>query len=216
MAEVGGARSAPLGRLDVIRDLTPFERDGIEVVHVGGYASVTDTPYEMYDFFGPYTEIVTAGAFTQTLARSDLEVEFCLNHGRAGGASMACISNGTLELASERGGARGEDSTGLPFHAYVDPRRSDVRDMLLALERRDLKGASFRFRIDSGRWSDDYQTYYINAVDLMNGDVSSVNFGASPHAWSELEATFETPTRAAAEPTRAVERAFDPYAIERI
>jgi hypothetical protein len=41
--------------------------NGAEGVRLGLYASVTDTPYEMYDFFGPYTEIVAAGAFDDTL-----------------------------------------------------------------------------------------------------------------------------------------------------
>jgi hypothetical protein len=34
-----------------------------------GYASVVERAYEMWDMFGPYTEIVSAAAFDATLAR---------------------------------------------------------------------------------------------------------------------------------------------------
>jgi phage head maturation protease len=32
------------------------------------YASVTETPYDMWDMFGPYTEEIAVDAFDQTLA----------------------------------------------------------------------------------------------------------------------------------------------------
>jgi hypothetical protein len=53
--------------------------------------------------------------------------------------------------------------------------------MLKAYERGDLVESSFKFRIDSGKWSPDYSEYRIEAVDLNRGDVSIVNFGANPH-----------------------------------
>lgn len=142
---------------------------------ITGYASVTEAPYVMYDFFGPYTEIVSRGAFEATLATSPL-VEFTINHGAGGGIPMAHTRNGTLLLS--------EDETGLRFEATVDPARADVATVLLALERQDLAEASFKFRIDSGQWSPDYEEFRINAVDLDRGDVSAVNFGANPAASS--------------------------------
>lgn len=146
---------------------------------VVGYASVTESPYDMYDFFGPYTEVVSQGAFEKTLSASPL-VEFTVNHGAGGGLPMAHTRNSTLTLS--------EDETGLRYEATVDPTRSDVADMLKALERGDLAEASFKFRIDSGQWSPDYSEFRINAVDLANGDVSAVNFGANPAASSGLRA----------------------------
>lgn len=154
---------------------------------VTGYASVTEAPYVMYDVFGPYTEIVTRGAFEATLATSPL-VEFTINHGAGGGIPMAHTRNGTLVLS--------EDETGLRFEATVDPARADVATVLLALERRDLAEASFKFRIDSGQWSPDYEEFRINAVDLDRGDVSAVNFGANPAASSGV--------RQQAQPTRSL------------
>lgn len=146
---------------------------------VVGYASVTESPYDMYDFYGPYTEVVSRGSFEKTLSAAPL-VEFTVNHGAGGGLPMAHTRNSTLTLS--------EDETGLRYEATVDPTRSDVADMLKALERGDLAEASFKFRIDSGQWSPDYSEFRINAVDLANGDVSAVNFGANPAASSGLRA----------------------------
>lgn len=151
---------------------------------VGGYASVTETPYEMYDFWGPYTEVVSRGAFGKTLGTSPL-VEFTVNHARGGSLPMAHTRNGTLALS--------EDETGLAFEASVDPARSDVADMLRAMERGDLAEASFKFSIDSGMWSPDYDEFRIDVVDLERGDVSAVNFGANPHASSGLRSTHLSP-----------------------
>lgn len=175
----GARRSAVRIKVDGLGEYREEIRNGLTVVRVGGYASVTEHAYDMWDVFGPYSEIVSAGAFEKTLAASPT-VEFALNHGRGGGASMARTSNGTLDLV--------EDETGLRYDAYVDPRRTDVKDMLLALERGDLVEASFKFRIDAGRWSPDYEEYQINAADIDRGDVSAVNFGANPAATSGLRA----------------------------
>lgn len=151
---------------------------GEDRVTVGGYASVTESPYEMHDMFGPYTEVVSAGAFDKTLAASPL-VEFTLNHGAGGGLPMAHTRSGSLVLSV--------DSTGLRYEAQVNPARTDVADMLTAMRDGDLTEASFKFRIDSGQWSPDYTEYRINAVDLNRGDVSAVNFGANPAATSGIE-----------------------------
>jgi HK97 family phage prohead protease len=160
-----------------IRSIKTMERNGLSVVRVGGYASTTEDPYEMFDFWGPYTEEVGAGAFTETLAASPL-TEFTCNHGAGGGLPMAHTRSGTLDLA--------EDDTGLRYDAYVDPSRTDVADMLKAMERGDLAEASFKFRITSGQWSPDWETYRIKGADLNRGDVSTVNFGANPNASSGL------------------------------
>src|SRR4051812_48361465 len=55
------------------------ERNGQELYHLEGTASVTDTPYRMFDAFGEYDEIVSRSAFAQTLA-SNPDVAFLLNH----------------------------------------------------------------------------------------------------------------------------------------
>lgn len=162
-------------RMSLAAPIVRAKDDGTADPHVVGVASVTEQGYEMFDMFGPYTEIVSAGAFDKTLAASPL-VEFTLNHNRGGGLPMAHTRNGTLLLDVS--------DEGLTYDADVDPTRGDVADMLKALERGDLAEASFKFRIVRGQWSPDYTEYRIEEVDLDRGDVSAVNFGANPLATS--------------------------------
>jgi HK97 family phage prohead protease len=137
---------------------------------VEGYASATEAPYEMYDAFGPYNEVIRAGSFNKTLSENP-QVQLLLNHG---GLSMAYTRAGTLALS--------EDSTGLHMRAEVNPTRNDVRDLLTALEDRAIDEMSFAFRVPSGKsvWSPDYDQRDITEVDMHRGDVSVVNFGANP------------------------------------
>jgi HK97 family phage prohead protease len=160
-------------------DLREVTRNGMTTIRVGGCASTVETPYEMYDEAGPYTEVVGRGVFTAALLSSPA-VEFTVNHGAGGGLPMAHTRNNTLEMS--------ETSEGLDFNAYVDPRRADVQVMLAALERGDLAEASFKFRITRGMWSPDWTQFRIEAIDLNGGDVSAVNFGANPTAYTVLRA----------------------------
>lgn len=155
---------------------------------VGGFASVTDTPYEMWDMFGPYTELVSSTAFDATIARSPL-VEFTLNHGAGGGIPMAHTRNDTLTLSV----IQGTEENGLFYEADVDLSRSDVADMVKAMERGDLAESSFKFTIVRGQWSADWTEYHIEEIDINRGDVSAVNFGANPFTSTGLRAT-PTPT----------------------
>lgn len=148
---------------------------------VGGLASRTETPYEMYDAFGPYTEVVALDAFDVTLSKEP-QVEFTLNHGAGGGLPMAHTRNGTLALSVVKDG----EETGLDYAATVDASRHDVADMVKAMQRGDLAESSFKFRIVRGQWSPDWMQYRILEVDIDRGDVSAVNFGANPHATSGI------------------------------
>lgn len=135
---------------------------------VQGYASVTEEPYEMWDMFGSYSEVVRAGSFTKTLGETP-QVQLLLNHG---GLAMAYTKAGTLRLS--------EDSTGLHMEADVSTKRSDVSDMLAALGDGSVDEMSFAFRVTRQMWSPDYDQRDISEVDLHRGDVSVVNFGANP------------------------------------
>lgn len=137
---------------------------------VEGYASVTEAPYEMFDFLGSYTEVVRQGAFAKTLSENP-QVQLLLNHG---GLAMAYTKAGTLRLA--------EDSTGLHMAAEVNTARRDVGDMVHALADGDVDEMSFAFRVPAGKsmWSPDYDERSILEVDIHRGDVSVVNFGANP------------------------------------
>lgn len=142
------------------------QSDGTATVE--GYASVSETGYEMWDWAGTYTEVVRAGAFTKTLSETP-QVQLLLNHG---GLSMAYTTAGTLRLA--------EDSTGLHIGADLNTTRTDVSDMVTALGDGNVDEMSFAFRVTRQQWSPDYDQRDILEVDIHRGDVSVVNFGANP------------------------------------
>lgn len=138
------------------------------VVALEGYASVTETPFEMWDWLGPYTEVIRQGAFTKTLSENP-QVQLLLNHD---GLAMAYTRAGTLRLA--------EDSSGLAMGADVNTARTDVRDMVTAIEDGNIDEMSFAFRVVRQQWSPDFEQVDIFEVDIHRGDVSVVNFGANP------------------------------------
>lgn len=144
-------------------------RDDMDWYEVEGYASAFEQGYEMWDAFGPYTEIVAKGAADKTL-NEDPEVVFRFNHG---GTPMASTRNGRLELWA--------DDQGLGQRAWLNPKRSDVQLLVQAIEDQDVREQSFMFRIMSGQWSPDYAEYRINSFDLTRGDVGPVTYGANPH-----------------------------------
>jgi HK97 family phage prohead protease len=165
----GDARSQDNGisfRADFRAQLV--EHDGKNFHELTGYASTVEQPYEMYDMFGPYTEVIDRGAFDKTLAAAP-DVSFLVNHR---GLSMARTKSGTLTLSA--------DDTGLLSRSLLNPERTDVRDLVLAIEDRTIDEMSFAFRIVRGQWSPDYMEYRILEVNLERGDVSAVNYGANP------------------------------------
>lgn len=137
-------------------------------VRVEGYASVTESPYEMHDMFGSYSEVISAGAFGKTLAENP-KVQLLLNHS---GMSLASTTPGTLRLS--------EDATGLLISADLNPARHDASDLIHALEDRAIDEMSFAFRVTRQTWSPDYDERRIVEVNIDRGDVSVVNLGANP------------------------------------
>lgn len=150
-----------------------------------GHASVYEQAYEMYDMFGPYTEIVTAGAGTDSLARADLDVPLVLGHDQL--RRMARTTTGTLILA--------EDSTGLSVRApALDPNDYDVAYIAPKLRSGLIDEMSFAFRIESGQWSPDYTEYRINRYDIHRGDVAIVGYGANPYTGASLRQPAAAPS----------------------
>jgi len=134
-----------------------------------GYASVTDTPYEMQDWLGPYTEVVRSGAFTKTLSEG-ADVAFLVNHE---GLTLARTKSGTLAL--------GEDAGGLTVEARLDAASPHVLALRSAMDRGDVDEMSMAFRCMRQEWSPDYMQRDIIEVSLDKGDVSAVNYGANPY-----------------------------------
>ena len=163
------------------------QTDSGELLTLRGYASVTEQPYEMWDMFGPYTEVVSAGAFDATLDRSP-EVQLNYQHGRLGtpiASTLRADGPGSLRLSV--------DETGLFADANPLPNLTTTREVVELLEAGVIREMSFAFMIVRGAWSPDYMEFRIHEVDLDRGDVSVVNYGANPATSVEI-------TRAADEP----------------
>jgi len=150
-----------------------------------GYACVTESPYEMGDYLGDYTEIVRSGSFAKTLTERD-DVRLLLNHE---GLPLARTKSGTLRLS--------EDSTGLAVDADLEPRSGLVNDVRMAMERGDLDEMSFAFQVTRQEWSPDYTQRDIQEVKLY--DVSVVTYPANPATSASMQARMKAVTQAFAE-----------------
>ncbi|MBC2904023.1 HK97 family phage prohead protease [Streptomyces cupreus] len=142
-----------------------------------GQATVYEQAYEMWDMFGPYTEVVSEGAGADSLARADLDVPLVLGHDQL--RRLARTTNGSLFLT--------ESATGLDVRApALDPADYDVAYIAPKLRAGLVDEMSFAFRIESGQWSPDYTEYRINRYDIHRGDVAIVGYGANPYTTSTL------------------------------
>lgn len=145
--------------------------DGTGPLHFTGYATVYERGYEMWDFWGPYTEIVSAGAGAVSLARGDLDVPLVLQHSSL--RRIARTSTGSLTLT--------EDATGLLVDApALDRADADVAYIAPKLRAGLIDEMSFMFRIVRGQWSPDFTVYRIDEYDIHRGDVAIVGYGANP------------------------------------
>lgn len=145
--------------------------DGSGLLRFTGHASVTERGYDMHDAFGPYTEVVSASAFDETLNRADLDVPLVLDHDSL--RRIARTTTGTLRLSM--------DADGLAVDADLDPADADVAYVAPKMRAGLIDEMSFKFRILDGRWSPDYSEYRIDRVDIHRGDVAIVGYGANPH-----------------------------------
>ena len=145
---------------------TRFElRDvGTSTLSLKGYASVFDTPYEV----AGVTEVVRRGAFRDSLARKP-DTALLINHG---GIALARTKAGTMRLR--------EDNTGLLVEADLDKSNPLVTQLASAIRRGDMSEMSFAFRDEDPFFNDDYTRRELRRVNIDRGDVSVVNYGASP------------------------------------
>lgn len=152
------------------------------LVNFHGHASVTGKPYEMAG--GPdkggWNETVTKGAFKDTLGRH-ADVPFKINHE---GMILARTKPGTMHLR--------EDAVGLEVKAQLDTQDTNVNNLVVQMRAGNIDEMSFAFRIKKQRWLDaDGKEVpwwdmagidrHLDEVDIHKGDVSVVNYGASPH-----------------------------------
>ena len=128
---------------------------------IRGYAAVFN---EVTDIGASFREIIAPGAFKDTL---DKDIRALVDHdsGRVIGRSTA----GTLRLS--------EDDKGLAVEIDL-PDTSDGRDLAVSLQRGDISGMSFGFRVTHDEWDEtkEIPTRTIRAVELF--EVSAVAFPA--------------------------------------
>ena len=166
----------PLVRATGTLTLRAAEADAGDGLHFEGFASVYARGYEMWDYFGPYTEQVSSGAGAKSLAREDLDVPFVLAHDSL--RRIARTTNGTLTLAEKTI----DGTEGLHVDApNLDARDADVAYIAPKLRSGLIDEMSFRFRINAGTWSPDWMEYHIDEYDIHRGDVAIVGYGANPH-----------------------------------
>lgn len=153
-------------------------------VHFRGEASTYEQGYEMYDSFGPYMEIVSAGAGATSLARPDLDVPLVLQHDSL--RRIARTTNGTLTLT--------ETDSGLQVDApNLNCEDRDVEYIVPKIRAGLVDEMSFMFRITKGIWSPDYTEFRIVEYDIHRGDVAIVGYGANPYTSIDLREAVEAP-----------------------
>jgi Escherichia/Staphylococcus phage prohead protease len=145
-----------------------------------GYASAYDKPYEMYDMFGEYEEVVRSGSGAKTLSENP-DVVLVFNHA---GFPMARTKAGNLQLS--------EDPEGLHMRASdLNGNISVVRDVVTGIQDGVLDEMSFAFRVTRQEWSPDWMQRDILEYNIHRGDVSVVTYGANPATTVDLRAQID-------------------------
>ncbi|MGE0698782.1 MAG: HK97 family phage prohead protease [Hyphomicrobiaceae bacterium] len=129
-----------------------------------GHAAVYNSPSQD---LGGFTEIVKPGAFTRTL-KTDRDPLALVQHMPQ--LVLGRRSAGTLRLA--------EDQRGLAFEIDV-PETTAARDLLVSVERGDVRGASFAFSVPAG--GDRWEVRGNNVVrELVDVDLHEITITAQP------------------------------------
>lgn len=133
---------------------------------IEGYAAVFNSDSEN---LGGFIEQIKPGAFKNALTRSDCVALFNHDSNYPLGRQTA----GTLRLK--------EDKTGL--YMEIDPPDTQyARDLIVSIERKDVKGQSFGFTVTSDTWEDtdkEVARRTINEVGILY-DVGPVVYPAYP------------------------------------
>lgn len=128
-----------------------------------GVASVVDTPYEVNDMFGTFSETIRSGAFNKTLRDSKADVALFVNHDTMG-IPLATRGAGTLKLSAD---------PNLRVSATLDPIRNDVIAIRSAVQRGEMSQMSIGFQVPKARdtWNADYTQREIGEVKLLETSI---------------------------------------------
>jgi hypothetical protein len=144
-------------------ELRVVPQAGARPSRLEGYAVVFNSPSEN---LGGFREIIAPGAFSQTLASGE-DVRALRNHDD--GQLLGRTSSNTLRLS--------QDDHGLKFSLDI-PDTSYARDMIALLNRGDIRGMSFGFRVAKGddKWGKDGSGGALRTVNKAKlGEVSVVD-----------------------------------------
>ncbi len=138
---------------------------GGKTPRLAGYAAVFDKASQD---LGGFTEIIRPGAFTRTLKGGGLDPLALVQHMPQ--LVLGRRSAGTLRL--------NEDQRGLAFEIDV-PETTAARDLLVSVERGDIRGASFAFSTPAG--GDKWEIRGDAMIrELLDVDLHEVTITAQP------------------------------------
>ena len=138
-----------------------YRSNGADTAEFTGYAIVYDSPTQIEDQLGRYSERIKRGAAKRALSERQ-SVPLLVNHDDRG-----------VPLARFPGSMRlTEDDRGVRVDATLDLRSPSAMDVAVALERRDFRGMSFAFSAKQDRWNSRYDEREVEDLDLF--DVSIV------------------------------------------
>jgi HK97 family phage prohead protease len=154
------------------------DRSG-EKPKIVGYAARFNELSSPLGWGGWFVEKITPGAFTKALESSDIRALFNHDSNKVLGRSSA----GTLRVF--------EDEAGLRYE-ITPPSAQWVEDLLISLERGDIRESSFQFEIESDEWDESQEPWQrtITAVKRL-WDVGPVTFPAYPTATAGLRSAEE-------------------------
>lgn len=158
----------------LVRELRAVAGDGENAMpKIVGYAAVFD---EETVVGGWYREVIRPGAFTRAI-REKQDVVATFEHDMT--KVLGRTTPGTLTLS--------EDATGLAFE-ITPPDTTVARDLIVSMQRGDVRGASFDFIQRSQRWTDpiDGQLELREILDVDLYDVSIVTDPQYARAEAEL------------------------------
>lgn len=161
-------------------------------LQIEGHAAVFN---HLSEDLGGFREQIMPGAFAQTIAEDDIMALFNHDPNEVLGRNRA----GTLQLT--------EDGQGLSMLVQA-PDTQGARDLMTLIERRDITGASFAFRVPTGgdRWerTDAFDLRTLLFVRLR--DVSPVTYPAYPQTDVAVAKRSLEDWRATLEPVLPVRR----------
>lgn len=138
-----------------------------------GTPIVYDTPYQVNDMFGSFTERMAPGVCSDVLSRN-ADVRFMINHA---GLPLARTASGTMTLR--------DTASALEMTVTLDSRQGIANDLMIAIQRGDVAEMSCGFIVARDEWNEDFDQRTIQSfAELL--DVSAVTFPASPTTSIEL------------------------------